>query len=101
MSTDEVTFDTPVRKPKKAAAKKTAKKAPNAAKPTEAFPGMTRTVCADSCGAKGCAIGTSYCSHPCKGGLQAGDMSNPALLRKLQVAREQLRVKIDPDRFKD
>jgi hypothetical protein len=104
--TDEVTFDAPASKPmkpkKKAAKKRTAsaRKEPKAA--GAQFPGLTKTGCADGCNAKGCVIsGKPYCAHPTKGGLQTADMNNDAALRRLKAAREQLGVRIDPDRFKD
>lgn len=106
MSTDieEVTFDAPT--PKKKAAKKSTKKKPaRAATPATAksaapFPGMTRTACASTCNANGCAIsGKPYCAHPCKGGLQSGDQNNAAALKRLADARAQIDVRLDPDRF--
>jgi hypothetical protein len=70
-------------------------------KPTAPFPGLTRMACATVCNAKGCAIsGKSYCAHPTKGGLQTGDMGDPAALKRLQQARDQIDVRLDPDRFK-
>lgn len=103
MSTEEVVFEAPAA-PAKAAKKKPKAKARGAApkpKPAAApFPGLTRTVCAETCNAKACAIsGKPYCAHPTKGGLQAVDLTNAAAMKRLQVAREQIRVKIDPDRF--
>lgn len=98
--TEEVTFDAPVAKPAK---KKPGRKAKVAApaKPSVPFPGLTHTACASTCNAKGCAIsGSSYCAHPTKGGLQAQDKSNTAALKRIQAAREQLDVRLDPDRFK-
>lgn len=106
MSSEEVNFDAPAKsaKPakKKTARKKAAKKpapAPKKAAGAEPFPGMTRSRCADSCNEKGCVIGVSYCAHPCKGGLQAADQSNREAMKRLQAAREQLSVKMDPHRF--
>lgn len=94
----EVNFEEQVAKPKKAKAKKRAAAAPE---PKVAFPGLSRTACANTCNAKGCAIsGREYCAHPVKGGLQAADQTNPAALKRLQTARAQLDVRIDPDRFK-
>lgn len=109
----EVNFDA-VEKPKKTA-KKTVKKrrsakkraapkpregAPARAKSDVPFPGLTRTVCADACSEKGCVIsGTIICGHPTKGAqVNQGDK---AALKRLQTAREQLAVKIDPNRFRD
>ena len=70
-------------------------------KPAAPFPGLTRTQCATSCSATGCAIsGKNYCAHPTKGGLQTGDMNDPAALKRLQAARDQIDVRLDPDRFK-
>jgi hypothetical protein len=99
---DEVKFDAPA--PRRTT-KKTARKAKRAAAPepkrTEPFPGLTRTACATACNAKGCVIsGGTYCAHPTKGGLQAADMNNPAALRRIQDARDQLQVRLDPDRYK-
>lgn len=99
-NTEEVTFDAPT--PKKKAAKKGKRSV--AAKPEKAsvpFPGLTRTACADKCNKDGCAIsGRNYCAHQVKGGLQAIDMDNPAALKRLQQSRDQLDVRLDPDRFK-
>lgn len=101
-TTDEVNFDAPVKK--KAVKKAKAKARPAAAareKPSAPFPGLTRTACASACNAAGCAIsGRNYCAHPTKGGLQAADMNNPAALKRLQDARDQIDVRLDPDRFK-
>jgi hypothetical protein len=102
--TDEVNFDAaPEPAPKKKPAKKKAKRASPAAKKQPdgvPFPGLTRSVCAEACGAKGCVIsGKSYCGHPCKGGLQAADLTDPAALKRLQLARAQIDVRIDPNRF--
>jgi hypothetical protein len=72
-----------------------------AAKATAPFPGLTRTACADACNAAGCAISQKpYCAHPTKSGLQAVDMNNAAALKRLQNARDQIDVRLDPDRFK-
>jgi hypothetical protein len=99
MSTEEVTFDAPAKK--KVAKKKAKPRAAAKAKPEVSYPGMTRSICADACFSTGkCSISGSYCAHPTKGGLHAKDMSNPAALKRLQLAREQLQIKIDPDRFK-
>lgn len=97
---DEVTFDAPVpkKKPKKKAKARTAAVAEP--KSREPFPGLTRTLCADDCNAKGCVIsGGSYCAHPAKGGLHASHMNDSAALKRLQRARAQIDVRIDPDRF--
>jgi hypothetical protein len=70
-------------------------------KPAAPFPGLTRTACATACTAAGCVIsGKPYCAHPTKGGLQTTDMGNPAALKRLQDARNQIDVRLDPDRFK-
>lgn len=99
MSTEEVTFDAPAKK--KRAKKKAKPRAAAKVKSDVSFPGLTRTVCADACNANGCSIsGKSYCAHPTKGALHAADMSNPDALKRLQRARDQLGVRIDPDRFK-
>ncbi len=98
--TDEVKFDADPKPPKKAKAKKKAAAKP-AAKPSQ-FEGMTRTACADGCNAKACIVsGKPYCAHPTKGGLQPADQNNLPALKRLQDARDFLRVRIDPDRFKD
>lgn len=100
MSTDEVTFDAPVAK-KKVAKKKAKPRAAATAKTGVAYPGLTRSICSDACFATGkCTISGSYCAHPTKGGLHAKDMSNPEALKRLQMARDQLQIKIDTDRFK-
>lgn len=104
----EVNFDAPVRTKKKAAKKRVAKKkatrratAPKDTRPSAPFPGLTRTQCADGCNANGCAIsGKNYCGHPTKGGLQPDEMGDPAALKRLQNARDQIDVRLDPDRFK-
>ena len=79
-----------------------ARAAPEKAKQSsERFPGLTRTACSTSCNANGCVIsGKNYCAHPTKGGLQATDMASPEALQRLQAARDQINVRIDPDRFK-
>jgi len=100
-STEEVTFEAPAKKKpaKKARRRKAAAKPP--ARSNAPFPGLTRTACANACSADGCAIsGKPYCAHPTKGGLQAADMNNPAALKRIQSARDQLDVRLDPDRFK-
>ena len=100
IETPEVTFEAPA--PRKKPAKK-AKAKPRVAEPKQsvAFAGLTRTACASACNAKGCVIsGRNYCAHPTKGGLQAVDQNNAAALRRLQEARDQIAVRVDPDRFK-
>ena len=95
----EVTFDKPAKK--KVVKKKPARAAPKDPRPSAPFPGLTRTACADTCNAKGCAIsGKPYCAHPTKGGLQADDMSNPEAKKRIAAARDQIDVRLDPDRFK-
>jgi hypothetical protein len=97
----EVTFDAPVAKKKVVKKSKPRAAAARDTRPSAPFPGMTRRDCAAACYAKKvCAISGSYCAHPCKGGLQAADMNNGALLKKLQDARDQVDVRLDPDRFK-
>jgi hypothetical protein len=98
--TPEVNFDAPT--PKKKAVKKGKRTAaPAAAKPTASFPGLTRTACADACNANACAISRKpYCAHPTKGGLQSVDQGDPAALKRQAAAREQIDVRLDPDRFK-
>lgn len=101
---EEVTFDAPTLKKK--VAKKGRRRAAAAApardmRPSAPFPGLTRTACASACNASGCAIsGKNYCAHPTKGGLQVVDMNNPAALKRLNDARDQIDVRLDPDRFK-
>lgn len=97
-ATPEVSFDAPVRKnPKKRAKARAAVRK----KPSAPFPGLTRTQCATACNAKGCAVsGRSYCAHPTKGGLQPDDMGDRAALKRLQDARDQIDIRLDPDRFK-
>lgn len=98
----EVNFDAPSRKPGKKS-RKTPRRASfhRLDKPSAPFPGLTRTACATSCSATGCAIsGKNYCAHPTKGGLQTGDMNDAAALKRLQAARDQINVRLDPDRFK-
>lgn len=106
MSTEsEVSFDAPAAA--KPAKKKQAKKRAAAKKPPKAdggptYPGLTRVGCADDCNAKACMIsGKPYCAHPTKGGLQTADMNDASALKRLKAARDQLGVRIDPDRFKD
>ena len=104
----EVTFDAPAAKKPTVNKARKPRKPPRRAsfhkpaeKSGEPFPGLTRTACAAGCNEKGCAIsGKVYCAHPTKGGLQAADQSDPAALKRLQAARTQLGVQIDPDRFK-
>lgn len=103
MSTEEVMFEAPAKKKvvKKRKAAPAKKAAPASSKPSAPFPGLTRTACTDACNAKGCAIsGSVYCAHPCKGGLQANEMGDPVALKRLQSARDQIDVRLDPDRFK-
>lgn len=94
---DEVTFDKPAKKkPAKKAAK--SKAAPPAPKAAEPFPGLTKTDCAAACGIKGCVIsGGPFCGHPTKGAQI--NQSDPASIKRLQAAREQLRIRLDPNRF--
>ena len=47
----------------------------------------------------GCAIGTAYCAHPCKGGLQSADKNDPVKLKAIQTAMAQIDVRLDPRRF--
>jgi hypothetical protein len=100
-SAPEVTFDAPA---KKKPAKKKAKAraaAPKDSRPSAPFPGLTKTACASACNEKGCSISQKgYCAHPTKGGLQGVDMNNMAALKRLQEARDQIDVRLDPDRFK-
>lgn len=70
-------------------------------KPSAPFPGLTRTQCATACNATRCAVsGRNYCAHPTKGGLQSADQNDSAALKRLQQARDQIDVRLDPDRFK-
>lgn len=100
--TDEVTFEAQA-KPKKAKARKPAKAKKAASLESKVpYPGLTRTLCAAACGEKGCVISQKpYCAHPCKGGLQASEKNDPAALRRMQMARDQIDVRVDPNRFKD
>jgi len=98
--TDEVIFDA---KPKKKSVKKAKPRAaaPRDNRPSAPFPGLTRTACAAACNEKACAIsGKPYCAHPTKGGLQADDMGDPAAKKRIMDARDQIDVRLDPDRFK-
>lgn len=96
MSTTEAP---PADKPKRK--KKQRKAAPRAAVNAEtvAYPGLTATGCAKACGIGGCALGTSYCAHPNKGGLQGADMGDPARIECLQAARKQLAKDAADKRF--
>jgi hypothetical protein len=97
---DEVIFDAPVKKKKPAKKAKSRAAVPDTRKAAP-FPGLTRSACADACNAKACAIsGKPYCAHPTKGGLQAADMSDNAALKRMQDARDQIDIRLDPDRFK-
>lgn len=99
--TPEVTFDAPT-KPRKPAKKRAkVRTAAKDSRPSAPFPGLTRTACASGCNEKACAISQkNYCAHPTKGGLQGVDMNNLAALKRLQEARDQIDVRLDPDRFK-
>lgn len=100
MSTEEVTFDPPAKK-KKAVNKAKPRAAAKDNRPSAPFPGLTRNACATACNASGCSISRkNYCAHPTKGGLQAVDMGDKAALARLQAARDQIDVKLDPNRFK-
>lgn len=99
----EVTFAAPAKK--KAPAKKRkpvrAAASPRDTRPSAPFPGLTRLACASACNANGCVIsGRNYCAHPTKGGLQGADMGDSAALKRMQAARDQIDVRLDPDRFK-
>lgn len=98
----EVIFDAPAKKKTaKKKAKPRAAAAPRDNRPPAPFPGLTRTVCADACSEKGCVIsGKNYCAHPTKGGLQPTEMSDPGAKKRIQDARDQIDVRLDPDRFK-
>ncbi len=99
----EVIFDTPAKPAKKKLVKKAKARAaaPKDTRPSAPFPGLTRTQCADACNEKGCAIsGKPYCAHPTKGGLQPDEMANLAAKKRIQDARDQIDVRLDPDRFK-
>jgi len=97
--TPEVNFDAPVKKVK--VKKKAKAKAAVTPKTTAPFPGLTRTACAAACNANACAISHKpYCAHPTKGGLQSADQGDPAALKRMQSARDQIDVRLDPDRFK-
>lgn len=104
----EVDFEADKPATKKKPAKKKGRSPPRRASfqkpgqpPADRFPGLTRTACAETCSAAACAIsGKPYCAHPTKGGLQAADAENRAAIVRLQEARDQIGVRIDPDRFK-
>ncbi len=103
--TTEVTFEAPAKKTKKKVVKKKRARAPSATKASVPFPGLTRTGnpprCADACNANGCVIsGINHCAHPCKGGLPAALMNNSTALKRYQDAKDQIDVRLDPDRFK-
>lgn len=104
---DEVKFDAPpapTARQKKRAIKKAAGRARAVAKAAKGdpFPGLTKTGCADGCNATGCVISKRpYCAHPTKGGLQTVDMNDAGALKRLRAARDQLGVRVDPERFKD
>jgi hypothetical protein len=96
---DEVNFDAPVKK--KPAKKRAKSRAAPRERSSAPFPGLTRNACASACNVDGCAIsGKPYCAHPTKGGLQSADMNNRDALKRLQDARDQIDVRLDPDRFK-
>lgn len=63
--------------------------------------GMTLQECATGCGEVGCVLGTSYCAHPRKGGLQARDLTRPEAIERLNAAKTKLGhlvVELDRDR---
>jgi hypothetical protein len=102
MTDTEVTFDPPT-KPAKKRTKKPRNPPRRASfqKPAAPFPGLTRSLCATACSATACSVsGKSYCAHPTKGGLQPGDMADTAAKKRLQDARDQIDVRLDPDRFR-
>lgn len=92
------TPEKPVVKPKKKARKRQVRTKPQAV--TLAFPGLTETECAKACSQKGCVIsGNLTCAHPRKGGLRGPDMSDPAALRRLQMAQKQIATASAEKRF--
>lgn len=62
------------------------------------FAGMTELDCCTACRPDRCVIsGVGTCSHPFKGGLQAG-LATPAAVARFERAKKVLaRRKIDPD----
>ena len=107
MTDETVIAPAPKKKPvkrrvKKKAAPKRAPAAPKAAEPaapTE-YAGMTNTECATGCNRDGCVVSHKpYCAHPCKGGLQAGDMGNTAALQRLKAAQKLLGIEAVGKKF--
>jgi hypothetical protein len=55
------------------------------------FAGLTAEDCPRACDEQGCVLsGKSYCAHPRKGGLQAGQQQDADALRRVQRARDQI-----------
>lgn len=55
--------------------------------------GMTEAMCPNECNVEGCVIsGKPYCGHSAKGGLHAGEMQDPAALRRAEQARNHLEL---------
>jgi hypothetical protein len=55
--------------------------------------GITKNECCNSCNVDGCVIsGKPYCAHPRKGGLHAGEMQDPAALRRAEQARNHIEL---------
>jgi hypothetical protein len=58
---------------------------------TDPLDGISQTDCPYDCNAERCCIvGAPICSHPNKGGLQAKFLSDPAILRCFNDARQRL-----------
>ena len=88
----DMTSEAPIEKPKRKKAKraKPAKAAPP--KPANQLAGLTKTECAKGCSVDGCVVsGKPYCSHPAKGGLQAGDLGNREVVERFQQAVKYLK----------
>jgi len=57
------------------------------AKPPE-FEGITKGDCCFDCDEKRCLIThSSHCGHPCKGGLQAAELRDPAIVKRYNACR--------------
>jgi hypothetical protein len=58
---------------------------------TDPLDGISPTDCPYDCNAERCCIvNAPVCSHPNKGGLQAKFLSDPAILRRFNEARQAL-----------
>jgi len=89
--TPDVSTEAPTEKTAKRKKAKRAKPAP-APKQASPFAGLTKTECAKGCSVDGCVVsGKPYCSHPAKGGLQAGDLGNREVVERFQQAVKYLK----------